>query len=242
MRRRALKQERARLRAARAPRACSASSARSDGAKLDQYLDLGAQPRDSASPTRACRCDAPAAARSTRPTAALRRRQRARRLQPRHARRPDDRPDRDGAAVRHHARRQLHARRRAQRLRLRLPQGAQVHRHGLDAERRTPVGGYHGLQHAGDRNDGFATIGWWNAQKAAQLAGKLAAIDEGDGRQPARQHRDHASAAACTAATTTRGDLPLALIGGGGKTASGTVLKPTSTSCSAPSSAWPTCT
>jgi hypothetical protein len=46
-----------------------------------------------------------------------------------------------------------------------------------------PVGEYHGLQHAGDRNNntnaGFATIGWWNSTKVAQLAGKLAAATEG---------------------------------------------------------------
>ena len=27
-----------------------------------------------------------------------------------------------------------------------------------------PVGGYHGLQHAGETNNGFATIGWWNCE------------------------------------------------------------------------------
>jgi hypothetical protein len=48
-----------------------------------------------------------------------------------------------------------------------------------------PVGGYHGLQHSGDRNNnitpGFATIGWWNSTKAAQLAAKLDAVTEGGG-------------------------------------------------------------
>jgi len=46
-----------------------------------------------------------------------------------------------------------------------------------------PVGEYHALQHAGDRNNnitpGFATIGWWNSTKANALASKLAAITEG---------------------------------------------------------------
>ena len=48
-----------------------------------------------------------------------------------------------------------------------------------------PVGSYHGLQHAGDRNNnitpGFATIGWWNSTKASSLAAKLAAVTEGAG-------------------------------------------------------------
>jgi hypothetical protein len=43
------------------------------------------------------------------------------------------------------------------------------------------VGGYHGLQHAGDRNNGFATIGHWNAQKAAELAAGMMDIEAGDG-------------------------------------------------------------
>jgi hypothetical protein len=41
------------------------------------------------------------------------------------------------------------------------------------------LAGYHGLQHAGDKNDGFATINYWLAQKAADLAGKLKASMEG---------------------------------------------------------------
>lgn len=85
------------------------------------------------------------------------------------------------------------------------------------------VGGYHGLQHAGDNNSGFATIGWWNAQKAAELAGKLAAIKEGDGTL-----LDNSVITFCSgmhSGNHDAGDIPLALIGGGGKTASGTVLK-----------------
>ncbi len=85
------------------------------------------------------------------------------------------------------------------------------------------VAGYHGLQHAGDRNNGFATIGHWNAQKAAELAGKLAAIREGDGNL-----LDNTVITFCSGmhgGNHDPGDLPIALIGGGGKTASGTVLK-----------------
>jgi len=41
----------------------------------------------------------------------------------------------------------------------------------------------HGLQHAGDRNNGFATIGWWNAQKATSSL-RVDAIQEGDAGKP----------------------------------------------------------
>lgn len=86
-----------------------------------------------------------------------------------------------------------------------------------------PVGSYHGLQHAGDTNDGFATIGWWNAQQASNLAQKLAAIDEGDGN--ALDNTVITFACGMHSGNHDPGDLPVALIGGGGKTASGTVLK-----------------
>ncbi|HXI57706.1 MAG TPA: DUF1552 domain-containing protein [Polyangia bacterium] len=39
--------------------------------------------------------------------------------------------------------------------------------------------GYHGLQHAGDTNDGFATINHWMVQRATELVQKLAASPEG---------------------------------------------------------------
>jgi hypothetical protein len=41
--------------------------------------------------------------------------------------------------------------------------------------------GYHGLQHAGNTNDGFATITWWNALKASQLAQALDGLAEPGG-------------------------------------------------------------
>jgi hypothetical protein len=41
--------------------------------------------------------------------------------------------------------------------------------------------GYHGLQHAGNANDGFATIIWWMASKANQMTQALAGIKEGTG-------------------------------------------------------------
>jgi hypothetical protein len=41
------------------------------------------------------------------------------------------------------------------------------------------LSGFHGLQHAGDRNDGFATINHWLTQKAASFATKLMMSSEG---------------------------------------------------------------
>jgi len=87
-----------------------------------------------------------------------------------------------------------------------------------------PVAGYHGLQHAGDRNNGFATIGWWNAQKAAQLAGKLAAISEGTGGN-LLENTVITFASGMHGGNHDAGDVPLALIGGGGKVSGKTVLK-----------------
>jgi hypothetical protein len=76
-----------------------------------------------------------------------------------------------------------------------------------------PVQGYHGLQHAGSTNNGFATITWWNAERANELTTKLAAIAEGAG-----------SVMDNTLITFMSGmhggnhdglDLPIVLIGGG---------------------------
>jgi hypothetical protein len=43
------------------------------------------------------------------------------------------------------------------------------------------VAGYHGLQHAGDQNDGFATITWWNMDRLNELITKISLIKEGTG-------------------------------------------------------------
>jgi hypothetical protein len=43
------------------------------------------------------------------------------------------------------------------------------------------VAGYHGLQHAGDTNDGFATITWWNMDRLNELVTKFGMIKEGAG-------------------------------------------------------------
>jgi hypothetical protein len=42
------------------------------------------------------------------------------------------------------------------------------------------LSGFHGLQHAGDTNDGFATINYWLSEKAADFATKLMNSQEGD--------------------------------------------------------------
>jgi hypothetical protein len=44
-----------------------------------------------------------------------------------------------------------------------------------------PVAGYHGLQHAGDTNDGFATITYWNMTQLNQMVTQISAIKEGAG-------------------------------------------------------------
>jgi hypothetical protein len=44
-----------------------------------------------------------------------------------------------------------------------------------------PVTQYHGLQHAGNMNDGFATITWWNMDRANELVTKITGIKEGAG-------------------------------------------------------------
>ena len=41
------------------------------------------------------------------------------------------------------------------------------------------LSGFHGLQHAGDSNDGFATINYWLSTKAAAFATKLMNANEG---------------------------------------------------------------
>ena len=44
-----------------------------------------------------------------------------------------------------------------------------------------PVGGYHNLQHAGSKNNGFATIGYWNVERMNELVTKLTMISDGAG-------------------------------------------------------------
>ena len=85
------------------------------------------------------------------------------------------------------------------------------------------VGGYHGAQHAGDKNNGFATIGHWNAQKAAELAGKLHAVQDTAGGSML-ENSVITFASGMHGGNHDAADLPVALIGGGGKLEQGTVL------------------
>ena len=84
-------------------------------------------------------------------------------------------------------------------------------------------GGYHGLQHAGDNNNGFATIAWWNAARRTRWpkrwprSRKGAGIGAGQHRHPLRQRHARrqprrpqlcrwcswAAAAACSSRTRT---------------------------------------
>jgi hypothetical protein len=85
---------------------------------------------------------------------------------------------------------------------------------GTSVAATAPVGGYHGLQHAGNTNNGFATIGWWNCQRVNELATKLDAIKEGTGtvldntviHMLCGMHGGNHDGL----------DLPMALLGGGG--------------------------
>jgi hypothetical protein len=79
----------------------------------------------------------------------------------------------------------------------------------------TGLAGYHGLQHAGDTNNGFATIGYWNALKASQIAQRLAAIQEGDSNVLENSVIVFGSG---MHGGNHRGDnIPIALLGSGGK-------------------------
>jgi hypothetical protein len=74
------------------------------------------------------------------------------------------------------------------------------------------VGGFHGLQHAGDSNDGYATINWWFSEQTASLCQKLADIKEGDGSL--LDHTLVLYGGAMTGSNHDASPLPIALIGG----------------------------
>jgi hypothetical protein len=82
-----------------------------------------------------------------------------------------------------------------------------------------PVGEYHGLQHAGERNNnitpGFATIGWWNSTKAAQLASLLDGTSDGAG-QTVLDNTVITFASGMHGGDHLNNNLPVAIIGGGG--------------------------
>jgi hypothetical protein len=76
-------------------------------------------------------------------------------------------------------------------------------------------GPYHALQHAGDTDDQYATIGWWMSAKAAQLASKLAAVSEGE----AGSLLDTSVivfASGMNGGNHLAEDLPIAILGSGG--------------------------
>jgi hypothetical protein len=78
-------------------------------------------------------------------------------------------------------------------------------------------GNYHGAQHAGDVNDDFATISWWNAGKVAALCERLDAIPDG----PDTTLLDNTVVlyASCMHGGNHQlNELPVALIGSGGRT------------------------
>lgn len=77
------------------------------------------------------------------------------------------------------------------------------------------VGSYHGLQHAGQRSNGFATIGWWNAVQANKVATKLMAIVEGAGGNML-DNTVIAFLSGMKGGNHDALDIPIALIGGGG--------------------------
>jgi hypothetical protein len=74
---------------------------------------------------------------------------------------------------------------------------------------------YHALQHAGETNNQFATIGWWMSQKASQLASKLDAVSEG----AAGSMLDNTViifASGMHGANHKGVDIPVAILGSGG--------------------------
>jgi Protein of unknown function (DUF1552) len=86
---------------------------------------------------------------------------------------------------------------------------------GTSVASTAPVGGYHGLQHAGNTNNGFATIGWWNAQRVNELATKLDAIKEATGGTVLDNTVIHMMSG-MHGGNHDGQDLPIAIIGGGG--------------------------
>ena len=77
-------------------------------------------------------------------------------------------------------------------------------------------GNYHGAQHAGDTNNDFATINWWQSTKVAELCSKMDAITEGDGTL--LDHSLVLYASCMHGGNHAANDLPVALLGSGGGT------------------------
>lgn len=76
------------------------------------------------------------------------------------------------------------------------------------------VGGFHGLQHAGDSNNGYATINWWLTQQVAELCQMMDAVDEGE-----RSLLDNSVVlfgSGMHGSNHDANELPLVLLGSGG--------------------------
>jgi hypothetical protein len=78
------------------------------------------------------------------------------------------------------------------------------------------LSGFHGLQHAGDTNDGYATINYWLTQKAAEFATALMNSQEGDKNILDNTTIHYGSG--MHGGNHQGIDIPLALIGGHGGT------------------------
>jgi hypothetical protein len=76
------------------------------------------------------------------------------------------------------------------------------------------VNGYHGLQHAGDSNNGYATINYSLSSQVAELCAKLDAIDEGDGS--VLDHSVVLYGASMHGSDHNGNNLPMVTIGGAG--------------------------
>jgi Protein of unknown function (DUF1552) len=76
------------------------------------------------------------------------------------------------------------------------------------------LSGFHGLQHAGPKNDGFASINYWLTEKAALLTSKLAAATEGTASVLDNTTIHYGSG--MHGGNHSGVDVPLALIGGHG--------------------------
>ncbi len=76
------------------------------------------------------------------------------------------------------------------------------------------AGNFHASQHAGDSNDGFATITHWLAGKAAALAQRLDAIEEGEGT--ALDHTVMLFGSDMHGSNHDANELPIVTLGSGG--------------------------
>jgi hypothetical protein len=76
-------------------------------------------------------------------------------------------------------------------------------------------GPYHVLQHMGDDDDQFATVGWWMCGQAAQLASKLAAVSEGEAGS-LLDNTVVVFASGMNGGNHLPVDLPIAILGSGG--------------------------